>query len=218
MLIPFPSVARTVEMAVSSALPQSVLEDAYRGERGVSFRLGYSRWRGSATIMATELTPAALAEMLAWSSQLADGSNFTRLPLGLPQRMGETFVPAAARVPAAQTLTVTAATGATTSIAGTANEGTTGEELAAAIQSGWLHDGNRLRLVQAATGSGTAAAPVVQATLLPTLPRLTAGAVLTERLYIEAGIVNEGSAAGPLLTWSPDWVEPVTLTWLERIG
>ena len=218
MLIAFPSVARTIEMAVSSALPQSVLEDAYRGDRGVSFRLGFARWRGSATIVAADLTPAALAEMVAWAGQLADGSNFTRLPLGLPRRMGEGFVPAAARVPAAQTLTVTGASGAVTTIAGTANEGTTGEELAAAVRSGWLHDGNRLRLVQSVTGSGMADAPVIQATLLPTLPRLTAGAVLTERLYIEAHVVNEGSASGPLLTWSPDWVEPVTITWLERVG
>ena len=81
-LIAFPSVAKTIRLGQQLHQPQSVLMSEYSGQRH-TMRLGDGRWAGTARITVDTLTPAAVQEVLTWIGALADGANWTALPLGV---------------------------------------------------------------------------------------------------------------------------------------
>ena len=81
-LIAFPSVAKTLRLGQQLHQPQSVLTSEFSGQRH-TMRLGDGRWAGTARITVDTLTPAAVQEVLTWIGALADGANWTALPLGV---------------------------------------------------------------------------------------------------------------------------------------
>ena len=81
-LVAFPSVLKTIRLGHQIHQPQSVLTSEYSGQRH-TMRLGEGRWAGTARLTVDTLTDAAIQEVLAWIGALADGGNWTKLPLGV---------------------------------------------------------------------------------------------------------------------------------------
>ena len=96
-LIAFPSVAKTVRLGHQIHQPQSVLTSEYSGQRH-TMRLGEGRWAGTARIVVDTLTPAAIQQVLTWIGALADGANWTNLPLGVPPILADPADPDSAFV------------------------------------------------------------------------------------------------------------------------
>ena len=190
MLVPYPSVARTLEIGIGALIPQSVLSSPYRGGTDV-FRLGDQRWRGEAQITTDVTNPAAIAAMVDWAARMADFGNWTELPL----------VDRAMTKWAGASLTVTAVNGGTITATGTPDAQTR--------NSTWVHDGKRLRLIMGAVGSTFKVTPAA--------PLVASGATLKEVTTIEAHLLPD-DAGGPLQVYTPDWVQPVTIAWVERIS
>ena len=113
-LIAFPSVAKTIRLGHQLHQPQAIHVSEYSGQRH-TMRLGDGRWAGNARITVDSLTPEAIQEVLAWIGALADGANWTPLPLGvtgfihdgtrLRLKRGTVYTPAVPAVPAGATET-----------------------------------------------------------------------------------------------------------------
>ena len=81
-LVAFPSVAKTLRLGQQLHQPQALLINEYSGQRH-TMRLGDGRWAGTARITVDVLTDEAIQEVLEWIGRLADGANWTPLPLGV---------------------------------------------------------------------------------------------------------------------------------------